>query len=380
MMKTPPSAIDQATFVAGCPRSGTTLMVALLDDHPQLLVFPEECQYLHPNPKATDPRAGVAGRLLKEKARRRLAGHSLERAEIPDERRYAHFDGRSFEAEADRRFASLKARDGGRTEAALSLTALIEAFAAACASGPYARWVVKNPRYEQYWPEIFRDFPSARILLMLRDPRRAILSRTLKTAKKRFIKHGGAPSAWKLAAPQASPPIKFIRDWHCSLVQYRRILSAFPDRVLLVRYEDLVRDMRPMMERVAGFLGIAWSDSLLAPSFMGTPWPGNSIYGSPDTAEPAEGRRAAGAWAPHHLWQIEAWLGESLAAEPARYAPSGVLASVDLQALVRTIPGEGRLDFLRNRLRMWRNWRRAARAYSSQSVSQRREKNAQAHH
>lgn len=33
-------------FIGGCPKSGTTLLLALLDGHPQLAVLPEETSYL----------------------------------------------------------------------------------------------------------------------------------------------------------------------------------------------------------------------------------------------------------------------------------------------------------------------------------------------
>ena len=37
---------DDPIFLGGYPKSGTTLLCALLDEHPDLLVFPEETRYL----------------------------------------------------------------------------------------------------------------------------------------------------------------------------------------------------------------------------------------------------------------------------------------------------------------------------------------------
>jgi hypothetical protein len=36
---------QRACFIAGQAKSGTTLLVALLDNHPELLVLPEETAY-----------------------------------------------------------------------------------------------------------------------------------------------------------------------------------------------------------------------------------------------------------------------------------------------------------------------------------------------
>ena len=36
---------DNASLINGLPKSGTTLLLALLDNHPQLTVLPEEMQF-----------------------------------------------------------------------------------------------------------------------------------------------------------------------------------------------------------------------------------------------------------------------------------------------------------------------------------------------
>src|SRR5215469_2339379 len=37
-------------FIGGCPKSGTTLVMSLLDSHPELVVLPEETSYLEDRP------------------------------------------------------------------------------------------------------------------------------------------------------------------------------------------------------------------------------------------------------------------------------------------------------------------------------------------
>ncbi len=38
-------------FIGGAPKSGTTLLMSLLDNHPQLVVLPEETSYLEDRPR-----------------------------------------------------------------------------------------------------------------------------------------------------------------------------------------------------------------------------------------------------------------------------------------------------------------------------------------
>ena len=44
-MNDPSCFAERACFAAGQAKSGTTLLIALLDGHPQLLVLPEETAY-----------------------------------------------------------------------------------------------------------------------------------------------------------------------------------------------------------------------------------------------------------------------------------------------------------------------------------------------
>ena len=48
---------------------------------------------------------------------------------------------------------------------------------------------------------------------------------------------------------------------------------------MVIRYEDLVAQPRETVERVAEFLDVRFSESLLEPTVLGSPWAGNSTSG-----------------------------------------------------------------------------------------------------
>lgn len=66
-------------FLGGCPKSGTTLLLSLLDSHPQLVVLPEETFYLHDGSRyaALDSDEVKLHRLL-EKTNLRLLAQSKQ--------------------------------------------------------------------------------------------------------------------------------------------------------------------------------------------------------------------------------------------------------------------------------------------------------------
>ena len=78
---------DGATFIAGSPRSGTTLMTALLDGHSDLLVFPEEYLYLQPSRMPDESTQNVLDTVFKQKVLLRLQGKENFLDELHEESR-----------------------------------------------------------------------------------------------------------------------------------------------------------------------------------------------------------------------------------------------------------------------------------------------------
>jgi hypothetical protein len=243
---------------------------------------------------------------------------------------------------------------------AQALVALINGYEDIIGMETYSRWVVKNPSYELYWRQVFNDFPNARVIFMVRDPRDVILSGTIKRKKKRYVKGGGDPARWKPEPQKLKPPMLFHEMWENSISEFHNMKRKFPKQILLVRFEDLVSGTRDAMQAVCNFLEIDWSDNLLAPSFLGYFWKGNSMQQKKFSGVGASKTRKKYSLAPRHLWQIEAWLGDTMTREPGRYAPSGILEKLDVRAFTSPLPEESIFDFLRNRRRMWSNWRRQA--------------------
>jgi hypothetical protein len=353
---------NRAVFIAGCPRSGTTLMTALLDAHSDLLVFPEE--YLYVKPRKTPPCAGVQGLVrcvLKEKIVLRLQGKESFFDEILDDHReYEGLDFGCFEKAVDDYFTRLgeKNDDGaGMSMEARVLSSLINGYGFATGKRNYSRWVVKSPLYELHWQKLFTDFPEARLLYLVRDPRDVLLSRTIKRNRKRYLKRGGSAAIWKSENGSPMPAVRFLKEWERSVTESVRVAENFPGRILQVRYEDLASAPREEMERVAAFLGVPWQESLITPSFHGSRWNGNSMQGRTFQGVGYSNGLETKGFGPHQRWQIEAWLGDVMVKPPARYVPSALLERIDYRALLTWLPGEGGMDYCRNRFRMLSNQR-----------------------
>jgi hypothetical protein len=246
---------ERACFAAGQAKSGTTLLMALLDGHPQLLVLPEETAYF---PTALN-KYGSRGRraqfdyLTKESLSRILFGGPAEWEKTD----YAHFPMAEFRGSFER-----AAFDPVNVEKDL-LVIMMETYAGILGVPleTIARWVEKTPANRRFIPQILERFPKAKFLLTLRDPR-AILAAQIVLERKRRTREFSVyycVSHWLQAARLA----------------LRAEAGELP--ALTTRYEDLVTQPEPAMQRVCEFLGIRFDrEIVVTPTKLGKLWRGNS--------------------------------------------------------------------------------------------------------
>jgi hypothetical protein len=246
---------QRACFIAGQAKSGTTLLVALLDNHPELLVLPEETAYFPTVLTKYAPRGRRAqfDYLTKQSLSNVLFGGPCKWGK----RNYSTFPRDKFLQTFNH-----AAFDPGNAQQDL-LVLMVKAYATSLGRSVETidRWVEKTPANRNHISAILTRFPHARILVTLRDPR-AILAAQIALEKTRrtgrfstyyVIAH------WRVAAKLA----KRIRD------------GEVPGFV--VPYEILVREPARTMEEVCAYLDIDFDpDTVLTPTKVGRFWSGNS--------------------------------------------------------------------------------------------------------
>jgi hypothetical protein len=226
---------QRAGFVAGQAKSGTTLLVALLDNHPELLVLPEETAYF----PTVLTKYGKRSRreqfdyLTKESLSNVVFGGPCKWGK----RDYSYFPT----AEFYRRFETLAFAPGNGSKDLLVL--MLEAYAATIdrSLDSITRWVEKTPANRRYLPQIRAKFPHAKILLTLRDPR-AIFAAQIALEKTRQLRRFSiyyCISHWREAAKLAL-----------------RASRGDDPGSLVVRYEQLILETEKTMEKVCAFLGV----------------------------------------------------------------------------------------------------------------------------
>ena len=106
---------------------------------------------------------------------------------------------------------------------------------------------IKRPKWELAISALNKIFPNSKIIYMIRDPRGMIAS------TKKF-------SSTIINAPQIS---RLASNWNRCVVSYESTRRRLPSRIDMVRYEDLVKNSREELQRLCKFLNIEFKDRML---------------------------------------------------------------------------------------------------------------------
>jgi len=128
------------------------------------------------------------------------------------------------------------------------------------------RWGDKSLNTERYADVIFKAYPNAKILQLVRDPR----DRFASALKRWKVIRGGIGSGTAM--------------WLSSTNLAKRNLRRYPDQYKVVRYETLAMQPEEVLHEVCDFIGEAYTPAMLkmdgAQTFRDDG--GNSSYGSYD--------------------------------------------------------------------------------------------------
>ena len=316
---------QRACFIAGQAKSGTTLIAALLDNHPELLVLPQETAYFPTVLK----KFGSADRRAQFDY---LTQKSFSRVLFGGEAKWREHEYKNFPQQKFREIFERIAFDPANAQRDL-LALMAEAYAETIGVrlDQIKRWIEKTPANRNHVDEILARFPNAKLLITLRDPR-AILATQIALEKTRKTKRFSA--------------YYVIAHWRVAAKLARRV-RARDVAGLLVQFEQLVSEPSNVMRDVCDHLEITFDpEILLMPTKIGEPWGGNSaaqVAFSKISAEPAsrwekELSEDEIGWVERHCRDLMPEFG---------YEPR--LKSRSLRQFVKPIRGERAREYLKSR-------------------------------
>lgn len=241
---------QKPVFITGFSKSGTTLLLSLLDFHPELVVLPEESRFFsHILPAKDKLKASFEECSLKVLGLGKFCWSSGFRD-------YRDINFNRFSTVLKQEIE--KARNNKEV-----LLALVKAFYEVEKSDKRnkKRWVEKTPSSEYFFPLMRRWFKDDLICLhIIRNPLDNFAS-------------------YRNRKRHANLPIKkFCADW-----LFSRELAKLAERKIkgfhIIKYEALVKEPEKHLRKICAWLNIKFQPSMLQPTRHGKLWPGNSSLG-----------------------------------------------------------------------------------------------------
>lgn len=242
-------------FICGHAKSGTSLLVNLLDGHPALVTMPGDSHAVHVSQQ-------YAANTSTELDAWRF--YWLTRLINPTGQKPFWLLGT-----ADEPYATFWAylhywRAECAGQEAAPFLAVVLAYFCANPQRPDAptAWVAKTPANEYRVETLLRQYPTARFLHVVRNPFANLVSmKRLSTFR--------SGRAYTLRSAYR------IRHSMAQGVRNQKQLGG--ERYRFIQYEDLVADPEASLRDVAAWLDIAFDESLLSPTVNGLPATANSM-------------------------------------------------------------------------------------------------------
>jgi omega-hydroxy-beta-dihydromenaquinone-9 sulfotransferase len=238
-------------FVVGNSRSGTTLMGRILGNHYKIFTF-HELHFFEQLWSEKD-----FGKELTQREARSLFAHliKIQRAGYLDGSSHKSFlnecpndlflSGKTITRESlFKQFLYREARLNGKT--------------IPCD---------QTPRNLLYIQSIFKIFPSAKVILMLRDPRDVVFSQKKKW-KRRFLGAKNIPFSESIRSWFNYHPVTIALLWKQNF-RAMQSLRRHPS-VIIISYEQLIENPLEIVSSLCSFLKLPFEEKMLDVEFIGS--------------------------------------------------------------------------------------------------------------
>jgi hypothetical protein len=122
---------------------------------------------------------------------------------------------------------------------------------------------------------IIDDFPDAKILFVLRDPRAVYLSNKKRQLRvKTARKSGRSDEVVNTERSGMSRFLSFIPLYRIALSNFEK----YEENVKLIIFENLIQNGEAQIREIIDFIGLSWDEILMRPTRHGVFWGGNSQH------------------------------------------------------------------------------------------------------
>lgn len=273
----------KSCFVIGPARSGTTLMISLLDSHPELAVVPMEIKFidLYYSKIGENKSYEDVNNFFLNKPQIKVIKENRITTIDPMSTGFLDFSNVDFNIiEKEMNINALKYENDKCRKKSLLAQYIIDfhrAYMKAMNKEPRNGFATKEGNHGlPYIRNIKENFPDAKFIIMIRDPRDSYSSRKKISG---LVKSGNYYPTF--GGKTHVVDFLFLINGNSlgkscyAYMKYFQDMDSTND-FCFVQYEKLVQDPVSTMKDVAMFLGINFDEIMLKPTVAGNPWGGNA--------------------------------------------------------------------------------------------------------
>ena len=234
-------------FIGGQRKSGTSLLTALLDNHPDIFAYPYNFPFYLFYP-ARGSQAFILERTLDH-----LTYHLKEMGN------YKEKEIIEIRTQILEKLKSKKVQPN-------FINAYLESVKEVLDKKNKKYYVVKCAYLEMYSETLLEMYPNSKFISIVRNPKDVYTSIL-----------GGWDAHYKT---QYDSKMDLLRDFmERGLTSYYTSIRNSNEALYyyLITYENLINNQENSMRRLANFIQIEYDDCLLQPTFLGVPWKSNSF-------------------------------------------------------------------------------------------------------
>jgi hypothetical protein len=257
---------EEGFFIGGHRKNGTTLLIAMLDNHPNLFVYPYETHFWYSfYPIYTEGNFSLKEK--KERIKEYVFGSLKQTIE-----KWMKFN----EEDLNFSYATLNKKFDDRIDNSNKTTK--DFFDAVIFSArellpdknynSHKMWIEKCTGSDIFANEIFKMYKKTKFIHMVRDPRD-----NWAVIKNGWDKH------YHTQYDSIERLMRSVIDRNYLqqrlAIENQKIFSS--KKYMILKYEDLIKKPEKSILAVCQFIGLDYNKINIEPSFCGVPWEGNSL-------------------------------------------------------------------------------------------------------
>ncbi|MFX1282153.1 MAG: sulfotransferase [Promethearchaeota archaeon] len=257
---------DNRIFVGGHRKNGTTVLIALLDGHPDLFIYPYETHFWY----SFYPIYAEGNFSVKEKVERITQFLFEDLKEIIQKWLKLDENGLNFSyQELNAKYNEFILKNGNTTKDFFDTMCYLVRELLPCPNYQTHKSIVtKDTMSEIHVNELFKLYPKSTFIHIMRDPRdncAVIMNGWDKHYKRNY------DSKERLFRDAID------RGWLSMRMAIDNQKIYGDEKYLIIKYEDLILNTKATMRKVSKFIGIDFNRLNFDTTFCGIPWEGNSF-------------------------------------------------------------------------------------------------------